>query len=351
MGDFLHWSVNLGQYRGVRLRVHAFFLLFAILTLQYCVPSSSGDLLASGEANSRLAMPLLCLAVLFCSVIVHELGHAFAAARLGGYIEQIVIAPWGGLSEPQAPSDSQSQLLVAVGGPAVTAGVCLFSSFWLLVLGSFSGELLLSPLQSHVFDASNYPTLSLRVLLWVNWLLLLVNLLPAFPFDGGRMLRPLLSHFVGYQAAVWTVSVLAKMTAALLVVVAFWDGFRLDASVPWGVPALLIAMLLYFSANHEAERYSESAAVGESGGYDFSQFEMGLENRPHFQTGPGPIRRWLMARQAEKEKRRRLQEMDEERQLDQILERMHNQGPRALTTREQEILARVSQRYRNRPRA
>lgn len=145
--------MRVGQVLGVNLRVHYLFLLWVLVSLTF------------GNATLTLVM-------LF-SVIVHELGHMFAAKNLGLEVEEIELMPFGGVARLRGFSsgDPAEEATLALGGPA--------NSLVLLVIGLF-------------YSATPWGA----ALLESNVLLLLVNLLPILPLDGGRILR---SYCVGQE--------------------------------------------------------------------------------------------------------------------------------------------------------
>ena len=110
------WSVKLGRWAGVRVRLHVFFLLFALITLYQTWPA------AEAQAQGPIDWLTLCsLVVLLLSVIWHEVGHYIAVTRLGGIMHQSVLVPWGGLSTFTIPRDPYLELIVPLAGPVASA--------------------------------------------------------------------------------------------------------------------------------------------------------------------------------------------------------------------------------------
>ena len=156
--------------RGIPVRLHSSFLLLAALLV-------GGRLLGSGPAA---AASLALLGVgLFGSVLLHELGHALAARRLGIRTRSITLYPFGGVAalagEPRSPG---VELIVALAGPAVNFGLAALS---------------LLPAALGLPGAGSFAAL--------NLVMGLFNLAPAFPMDGGRVLRAWLSISRGRLAA------------------------------------------------------------------------------------------------------------------------------------------------------
>jgi Zn-dependent protease len=348
MGDFSSWSLNLGQWRGVRVRLHASFLLFGVLVLYVCTRAS---------VAAPLSLSFGLLAILLVSVLIHELGHAYAAFRVGGSVDQVVLGPLGGLAAPHVPHEPLLELVTALAGPAASLLVCLLTAPVLSVFFAESpGSILFNPLEPTT-DLTTGPGLvvvTLKLTLWVNWLLALVNLLPAFPFDGGRALRALFWRAFDFRTSVLIVAYYAKLVAIGLAIIAFWKYKEILTPVagsllPAGIPMLILAILLYFSAQQESNRLEQSEADESLDAYDFSQGYTSLERTfepPH--RGPGPLRRWLAHRRETRRVRELQQEREEEAQFDIILARIHEIGMEGLSAPERALLERVSARYRNR---
>lgn len=135
---------------------------------------------------------------LFVCVTLHEYGHALMARRFGVSTRDILLSPIGGIARLDCiPDDPKEELLVALAGPAVNFVLAVFFGSYLFTLPSLMRVHLI---QSFLFRDSNYflPELPLAgyaivILFFLNVVLALFNLLPAFPMDGGRILRALLS--------------------------------------------------------------------------------------------------------------------------------------------------------------
>jgi stage IV sporulation protein FB len=353
MRDWSFWSVSLGRFAGVQVRLHAFFLLFALGILYL----ASGDI--AGANAGLVGYCALALAVLLVSVLLHELAHGIAAQRVGGNVEELVLGPFGGLAPMSVPAQPQLQLIVAVAGPLVNLGLVFLSTMCLLLAGD-GGDFPRS-LSIDAADFSNagaWWILAVKFLFWINWALLLANMLPAQPFDGGTVLRSILWPFVGYRRAVMIVALIAKITAGVLCIVAWFvpqvSQFEVSNNSyvympPLWLPIVMIALVLYFSAKAEVERLRERELSEEWLGFDFSQ-QFGDDDEPvePRRRDPGIIQRWLERRRAARLRRKQLEEEEEEWRADDILARLHESGMRSLSAEDRAILQRVSMRYRNR---
>jgi Zn-dependent protease len=340
MSDLSSWSLSLGRWGRAQFRLHALFLAVAVFVFWQAANS--------GEPNSA-GRGLTAVVILLAGVVAHELGHAFAANRVGASVERIVLGPLGGLGGYEAPREPHSELIAVLAGPLVNLALLLIVLPILLVTG-VSVPILLAPLEPVGLMEGPWWLASLKLIFWTNWLLLVANLLPAFPFDGARILRALLWPALDVRGATLVAVRVSKLTAVALCIWAWFSGGVANAgTLPVWLPLVMVAILIYFCAGQEAAKGEESDWDEELFNYDFSQGYTSLERgtQPHSRP-PGFLLRWLNARRAVRTQRRELQERDEERQVDEILSRLHSAGMNGLTAKERALLNRVSARYRNR---
>ncbi len=176
------WSFPIGHLFGSELRVHAtFFLLLAWIGVAGWMDGG-----ALGAAIS-----LLYVLILFACVIAHEFGHALTARRFGIHTPDVTLLPIGGLARlERMPEKPGQEVLVALAGPAVN--VVIFLVLLALLGPGAIGQAVQDPL-----TFSNMPA-QIAVL---NLILAVFNLIPAFPMDGGRVLRAGLSMVMDRVAA------------------------------------------------------------------------------------------------------------------------------------------------------
>ena len=354
MRDSSLWSVNLGAWGGVQVRLHASFLLFALVTLFLSAHAGDGAMVGYG---------LLSLVVLFVSVALHEMGHCSMALRLGGQVDEVVLGPLGGLAPVHVPANHVGQLLTALSGPTVNLLIVVLTAAPLLAMRDGWAVLgLLNPVQPQYVLVGTYGVVALKLTFWVNWVLVVANLLPAPPLDGARMLRAMLAPAVGYRRAVLSVSLVAQVTAIGLLVVAWivrgssvsFGGPPNAAApgpvVPLWAPLVLLATILFFSAKVEIEKLRQRQFGEELMGLDLAQ-GFGILDPPspsHPSREPGPVRRWLDRRHQARLRRQRIMEEEEDWRVDDILARLHDFGPHSLSAEDRSILERASARYRSR---
>jgi Zn-dependent protease len=340
MSDLPHWSLFLARLRRVHFRFHAMFVAVAVFA--FYLSTSQRDEESPGYG-------LLFVGVLLVSVLLHELGHLLGAIRVGGSSDLIVVGPLGGLSHPEIPREPQAELLVALAGPMISLGVVL-AVLPALLSTKIGVANLLIPWHPVGLIAGEWWVVTLKLTFWTNWLLFLVNLLPAYPLDGARVLRALLTPGLDYRGA-GLVAVRTSKLCAIGVLVLAWAlwGEQSAAVLPTWVPLSLFALFLYSNATAEAARMDETEWEEELFNYDFSQGYTSLERTMEPPRRPrSSMRQWIENRREMRRRKRRWQEQEEERQVDGILLRLHEVGLDGLSAKERALLNRVSARYRNR---
>jgi Zn-dependent protease/CBS domain-containing protein len=177
----MKWSWRVGSITGIGLYIHATFLLLLAWV-------AIGEYQSSGSAGAALNGVMFVLAV-FATVVLHELGHALAARRYGIKTRDITLLPIGGVARlERMPRDPRQELVVALAGPAVNVAIAAILFLWLRLTGGMPafGE---SASLGEGFLERTFVARLLAVNLW----LVIFNLIPAFPMDGGRVLRAILA--------------------------------------------------------------------------------------------------------------------------------------------------------------
>jgi Zn-dependent protease/CBS domain-containing protein len=217
-------SFHVGRIAGIDIKIHVtFFLLLAWIGYIYY---RSGGIPAAVEGVIFVVLIFLC-------VLLHELGHALAAGRYGIKTPDITLLPIGGVARlERMPDKPVEEVVVALAGPAVNVGIALVLWIVIGVAGSLPSPEIMQETGS-----------SLLVRLFaVNIWLVLFNMIPAFPMDGGRVLRAVLAMRMNYGRA-------TQVAASIGQGIAF---FFFILGLLWNPMLLLIAVFVYFGAGSEA---------------------------------------------------------------------------------------------------
>lgn len=353
MRDQGSWCISLGRWGGVQVRLHMVFLVFAAFTL-YLSWRPTQAAITAGQNNdpSLVWLAVLSLAVLLISVLLHELAHLYTGMRLGRRSSEIVLGPLGGLAPPPQGLDAPGEIGVCLAGPLMNLGLCLAVAPLLFLQPDTDFVGLLHPLYPRGVGDGPWTADAVKLTFWINWGLFCVNLIPAYPFDGGRALRATLVAMrptMGRQFANLFVARLAKFAALGLLLGAWY----LRSVEPHGIaPAwfalVLLSIVLYFSAKQE-ERHCDDFEDMTSLGYDF-ETSYGHYDTPHepLESNSGILTRWLERRRQAKVRVQREAEVRDEMLMDEVLDRVHKYGLDSLSDEERALLYRVSQRYRGR---
>jgi len=207
MGGF-----RIGQIAGIPIRLHWSLLLFGA----FVALSSGGGVLGA----------LLSGVLLFGSIVLHELGHAMVARGYGIQTRDIVLTPIGGIARIEGmPRSGRAEVAIAIAGPIVSLAIAglAASALWLLPVKGIAVGLL-------------------STLMWTNAMLGLFNLIPAFPMDGGRVLRGALSHRIGLSRATDIAANVGRVAAIVMGVFGLATG---------NVSLALVAVFVWMAGGRE----------------------------------------------------------------------------------------------------
>lgn len=317
----VHWLLNgsipLFTLAGIRVRAHSWLVLFIAVTLLF------------GTDTYNFEHRVVSMSMLVLAVLLHEFGHAFMARWVGGSAEEILLTPLGGLALAQAPQRPGPTFLTAVAGilaNLLTCGVCagvLYAINHISVPGNPFSNLL----------APSFEWASVSVYIWylyvTSYLLILFNLLPILPLDGGQMLQAALWYKIGYGKAL-----LHSASVGLVLAIIGGLYFMLTGQL---FPALILLVIcLPYCIQQRAQ-------VNAAGVWSFE---------PEYDTGaatPHAQRRHHLSRLAKWRARRQIrQEELEQGKIDQILQKVHDQGMNSLSWLEKRTLRRATERQRQR---
>ena len=181
--------MNLFRVRGIQLAVHfSFFLLLA-----FAAQEGWQD---DGWAGALMGTAMLV--AFFTCVVLHEFGHSFTAMHYGIGVRRILLMPIGGMAEmDDIPRQPSRELLITLAGPAVN----------FVIAGVLWGVLAVLPAPANPDSDYSFASFASELLVW-NLRMGIFNLLPAFPMDGGRILRALLAIKLPYlRATAWAVGI------------------------------------------------------------------------------------------------------------------------------------------------
>ena len=231
----MKWSWKLGEFAGIGVYIHATFLLIiAWIAFTH---------LRQGDDLPTALLGVLFVLTLFGCVVLHEFGHALTARRFGIRTRDITLYPIGGVARLERMPDQPTQeLWVALAGPAVNVVIASV----LFAIQYAAGSLV--PLDEQTMVNGPF----LEQLMIVNIFLVVFNMLPAFPMDGGRVLRALLAMRMNYVQA-------TQIAASLGQAMAFFFGFL----GLWANPVLVfIAFFVWIGAAQEASMVQMKFALG-----------------------------------------------------------------------------------------
>jgi Zn-dependent protease/predicted transcriptional regulator len=230
----MKWVWRLGTFSGIGVYIHATFLLI----IAWVGFSSWQQTRAFSGAVESVVFTL----VLFGTVVLHEFGHALTARRYGIKTRDITLYPIGGVARLEhMPEKPIQEFWVALAGPAVNVGIAVFLYVWLSISNTFI------PLSSITVTTGPF----VERLLMINIFLVLFNMIPAFPMDGGRVLRSLLALRMEYPRATQLAATIGRGMAILFALVGLFTNPFL----------VLIAFFVYFGASQEASMVQMKAAL------------------------------------------------------------------------------------------
>ncbi len=225
-------SLKLFTVRGIDIRLHATFpliLLWAAFQFGLITGTFQGAVFG-----------VTAVSLLFVLVTLHELGHSVAAQRYGVPVKQIVLSPIGGVAQLNyIPENPRQEFVIAIAGPAVNFIIALIM-FVVAWLGNIT---IFNPLTTLLGGAGLTLTGLFSYVFVYNLFLAIFNLLPAFPMDGGRILRAGLAMRLDYTRATKIASTVGRGIAILMGLYGLFNG---------GIFLVLIAVFVYMGARQEA---------------------------------------------------------------------------------------------------
>ena len=232
------WSIYLGKFFGIEVFIHwTFWILIAWIFLMHW---QIGNGVIFGIRG------VLFILALFACVVFHEFGHALVARRFGVATKDITLYPIGGIASLEGiPEKPGQELLVGLAGPSVN----LVIAFLLWLYLEFSGQMPDLSIANETGNITQIPFLS--SLFVANLILAVFNLLPAFPMDGGRVFRSVLSFFMERTSATRIAAGAGQFLAIVFVFFGFFYNFWL----------VFIGLFIFLGAGGEALYEQTKAAL------------------------------------------------------------------------------------------
>ena len=215
-------SFSIGKIAGIDIRIHlTLFLVLPILSyFFFSTPYPYGFRNVEPE-NLRILVSIIATFSLFASVLIHELSHSLLSKKYGVKVKGIVLFVFGGVSLLEdVPSETEKEVIIAAAGPLTSLLVAIF--------GYIMAKIGIFPVFFTVFGN-------------LNLILAAFNLIPAFPLDGGRILRGLMAKSVSFVKATKIAASIGKALAVGMGVLGLFTSSWL----------ILIALFIYIGANEE----------------------------------------------------------------------------------------------------
>jgi Zn-dependent protease len=314
----LFGSVPLGTYFGIRVRVHASLIILVITTL--LLDYTHGYVLQSR---------IVSMAALFVIILLHEFGHCFAARSVGGDARDILMWPLGGLASATPPHRPWPTFVTVAGGPLVNVIICLVAGIWLFT--ATGGLVPLDPF--HPLPPVQFARLT-QVTFYVWWVfdmsyyLLLFNLMPIYPLDGGQLLQAMLWPRIGYYRSM-NFSCVAGMVGAV--------GAGLFGIIRGSLFLVFLAVFGFLECHRRRLELKEMGPEGWQDAFDYSA-SLHEPHRP----------RHLSRRAIRRAQRLAAQEQAEQGRIDAILEKVSARGMPSLNWWERRALRKATERQRQR---
>jgi stage IV sporulation protein FB len=315
----LYGSIPLFTAFGIRVRAHISLLMFIGLTMLL------GGL---GSQSFNLAVRAQSMTILFLIVLLHEFGHCFAARWVGGEAEDILMTPLGGLAFARPPHRPLPTFITVAAGPAVNVVICLLAAATMYLISGWLPWNPIGYLHQHGVSSASW-----RQVHWyafwvytVSLALLLFNLLPIFPLDGGQMLQAALWPKLGHYRSMMFACVTGMIGAVILALVGIMTSIL-----------LIFIAISGFMTCYMTRRNLKEAGPEYEPGMDFSE-----SLRPDPPRKRRKVSRWTVRRL-----RREAQlESDLQSRIDAILAKVSAHGMQSLTWSERRTLKKATERQR-----
>jgi Zn-dependent protease len=373
------WSLSLGCWSGVHVKMHVSLPVAVLCALLWGSVARYQSLTGSpprpGSVNTfatEAGSPavatisrtdhtvppgrvLVIIVLGLATVVVHATGHVLAASRRGILNDEIILAPWGELNTLKTPPTTEAALNMHLSGMLANAFVCAVSAMTLWMAKDFKISELLNPLGSHYLLQGEDHVVALRWVFWLNYVLILVNLLPAYPFDMHRLIHAAMALFAPHidEAITYNASVIWGRAFSLLLMLSapFSAQYQQEYLLPAWFMLASLGMIGLFATDVKPLNIPPvpSDLPPDDEMHDPAEREARRQYALHPERdGHGPFAQWLEERREDSRRTRQEQEQSEERRVDEILAILHDKGVDALSLEDRTLLERVSARLRRR---
>jgi Zn-dependent protease len=319
----IYGSVPLFTALGIRVRALSWMVVYVVSVLLFGL--GRGFTWQDRVQN---------VTVLFAIVLAHEFGHCFTCRWVGGEANDILMHPLGGVALALPPRRPWPTFLTVAGGPAVNVLICLICG---LILHLTSGWLPWNPFSFHPIGHFDSWVDIWRYANWIfqiSYMLLIFNLLPIYPLDGGQMLQTILWPSMGYYKATLFSCVTGMICAVIAAALGLASG---------NLSLAILAGLGFFSC------YQKRLATLADGPYeseDTTDYSAAYEIEPPRKHSK--LSRWTIRRAAKKARKLAIEDRREQAQIDAILAKVSAHGMQSLTWSEKRALKKATEHQRQR---
>ncbi len=347
------WSLGVGRWFGVSVRIHLFFLLFVLLI--GCL-----EWVYSGRTPSMAGTSIVYAIALLSGVLIHTLAKLWSNLSLGGSVNSVSLTPWGGFSEAIEPNNFRDRLVINGAGIFANLSVFLIGSVILLQTGRVDLNDLTYTLRPPILNSFDALLSSAVIFVWSNFQIAMFNLIPSYPFDFAQIMRLIFSRVHNETLDLKiesTVKAIGQLCGAVLIGIGILQRHHLGTPIEplWG---LFVGggIVIFFAA-----RYDFRCKVRELYG-SLENVDPSLNSPPlldgllenssgfDFLVDENSYSQWLIEKQRSRDQSAKFEdlptEQEDARRADQILEKLHRSGIDSLSAEERAVLERVSARIR-----
>ncbi len=321
--QFLNRSVPLFTAMGIRVRAHLALIVFIAAFI----------IIRQGDA-SPIGQRVLWMGMLLCILLLHEFGHCLMARHFGGEADEIVLWPLGGLAVANSPRRALPRFVVAAAGPMLNAALCAIFAGLTFALSHPHIRIAINPFAPRPVGLrmalSNPAFYSYSAFVISDWLMLF-NLLPIYPMDGGHMLQAVLWPQLGFRKSTLAALMIGMISSLVIALFGFWRG-KFDF--------VLLGICCFMACYSGRARLRQSENDGAPEQSDYLTESRGTQDRPRRRRAGGrALRRARRIAQAETAEREL---------IGQILSKVSARGMASLTWLERRTLRKATERQRRR---